>query len=102
MTAPASPSARNSGRQRPKQRAQPHGGKLNLGGTPGNKGGGRKSKDFLTRCVEATEDDGLWDEARKKNANSLLGLAASYAHGLPKQTTQHEGELKIVVEYVKG
>jgi hypothetical protein len=97
VTAPAS--TVNNGKQRPKQRPQAHGGALNGGGTPGNKGGGRKSKDFLTRCVEATEDDGLWHEARKKNPNSVLGLAASYAHGLPKQTTEHSGAVTIRVEF---
>ena len=96
MTAPASPPTV----KRERNGRYPKG---TNGGAHGKKGrSGRKSKDFLARCIEATQDDGLWQEAREKNPNSVLGLAASYAHGLPKQSTEHTGELKIVVEYVKG
>ncbi len=78
--------------------------RLPVGNHPQNTGGkkgrsGRKSKAFLQRCVEASEDEKLWKEARKKNAVSILQMAAAYAHGLPKQTTTHSGEVTIKVQF---
>lgn len=62
---------------------------LPVGNHPGNTGGkkgrsGRKSKQFLARCLDATENDDLWQRAVHKTPCSVLDLAASYTHGKPK------------------
>lgn len=88
-------------RQKPSPRS---GVSLPAGNHPQNTGGkkgrsGRKSKAFLARCVEATEDDELWREAKKKSATSVLQMAAAYVHGQPKQAQRHEGDITIHVVY---
>ena len=81
-----------------------NGNRLPLGNQPGNTGGkkgrsGRKPKAFLERCVAATEDDELWQNASKKQPMGVLDLAAGYVHGKPKNTTEHTGEVKVRVVY---
>ena len=78
---------------------------LPLGNHPGNTGGkkgrsGRKSKAFLQRCIEATEDPTLWDAARKKNPVSVLALAAEFSASKPAQelNATHQIILKAVRE----
>lgn len=52
----------------------------------GKKGrSGRKSKAFLTRCITLLGDEKLWTEARKRNANRVLEMAAEYTQGKPAQ-----------------
>jgi len=77
---------------------------LPLGAHPGNTGGkkgrsGRKSRDFLQRCLEATEDDPLWQAAKKKSAFSTLEMAASYTYGKPTKSVEHSGKVKVEVSF---
>jgi hypothetical protein len=64
-------------------------------GKPGRSG--RKPKAFLERCLAATEDDELWQSAKKKQPMSLLDLSASYTHAKPKQDIEHSGEVTFRV-----
>jgi hypothetical protein len=88
----------NSGPHTVKLRPGRNGGQLRSG-NPGNKGGGLHSEAFKERVRRLAEEDALWQEARKKNPNHVLGLVASYHEGIPKQQTQLSGEVKIVVRY---
>ena len=96
----AEPEAKNGIKYAP---PSPKGGALlPLGKHPWQTGGkkgrsGRKSKDFLTRCLEATEDSDLWQAARKKQPYSVLDMAAGYTHGKPKSTTELTGEVTVRV-----
>lgn len=78
------------------------GAELPLGAHPGNTGGkkgrsGRKSNDFLARCLAATEDDELWRLSRKKSPHATLDTAASYIYGKPTQQVVTSGKIEIVI-----
>ena len=60
----------------------------------GKKGrSGRKSRAFLQRCIDATEDPTLWEAARKKNPVSVLALAAEFSASKPAQELKAEHTL---------
>lgn len=65
----------------------------NTGGKKGRSG--RKSKAFLQRCLEATEDPLLWAASARKHPLGLLELSAGYAHGKPAQSVAVAGEIVI-------
>lgn len=52
----------------------------------GKKGrSGRKSKAFIERCITLLGDETLWAEARAKNPQRVLEMAAEYSQGKPAQ-----------------
>lgn len=86
---------------------QPHGGALNAGGTPGNKGGTGRPPNWLKEWC----DDLLADADAKAQVEAILKdnkhqayatmwkAVAERAHGKPKETVEHTGAItQYVVE----
>lgn len=80
-------------------RTPKHGGGKLQNGNPGNKGGGRRSNDFLARCLAATEDPELWKASKEKAPLGLLDLSASYTHAKPATQTEITGDVTIKVQF---
>lgn len=76
-------------------------------GNPGNSGGkkgrsGRKPNNFVEWCKSLTEDEVARDVYAARNRSGdlhVMKFAAEYAHGKPKDTVTHEGEITVRVEY---
>lgn len=88
----------DNGRKRVTKTRQPHGGALNSGGTPGNRGGlGGTPKSFAYWCRDLVESDEAREQfkaiIRDKDHAQWLGamkLALAYAngYGLPVQRVE--------------
>jgi hypothetical protein len=82
---------------------QPHGGALNSGGTPGNKGGpGRPPKVFKMFCTDLTSDPEFQSQlertAKDPGSQHYIGavkLATAYSEGLPSQPIALKAEVTV-------
>lgn len=91
---------------------QPHGGAILQGGNPGNKGGGRTPnwlKDWCDELLAKKESKAqvqavLADSTHTAYA-SMWKAVADRAHGRPKETIEHQGEIKhgvVILPAVQG
>jgi hypothetical protein len=79
------------------KRTQPHGGALNVGGTPGNAGGtGRPTKAFKKFCRELAASEEYQEALRQaattwasKNFVGAAKLVASFATSKPAKKVHH-------------
>jgi hypothetical protein len=83
------------------------GGKLKLGGTPGNRGNprGRPTKEFKAWCQALLDDPNnrqAVEAILSNNAHpaypAIWKAVADRAHGKPSQTIEHKGTLSLVVD----
>lgn len=89
-----------------------HGGRLNLGGTPGNKGGGRRPDwlkdwcdDLLAKQESKAQVEAVLGNAKHPAYASMWKAVADRAHGRPKETVEHQGEIKhgvVILPAVQG
>lgn len=76
---------------------QPHGGAILTGGVPGHVGaGGRPPDAFYDHCEKYSTDPELWEEARKKNPNHVLEMAARFTR--PEPPKHHKIEATVRFE----
>jgi hypothetical protein len=79
---------------------QPHGGALNAGGTPGNRGGGRPPDEFKRRMAEMASSDAALsylEECLTGTHGPEVALraqqyAADRGYGKPSQPVEHTGK----------
>ena len=85
------------------QVAQPHGGALNSGGTPGNKGGtGRPPKEFKDWLASLLDDDTVREQAeailRDKDHRAFPTIysdTVDRVHGKTTQKLEHSGKIAL-------
>jgi hypothetical protein len=80
---------------------QPHGGALNAGGTPGNKGG-RPRNEFIEWCEELLNDPATREAAAAilkdkdhRAFKAMFSEVADRVHGKAKQNVELSGSLKL-------
>ena len=77
------------------KRPQPHGGALNAGGTPGNRGGGRPKDEFkalmrqLVSCAPTeTQLKTILSDAAHPHFMRALDFATAHGYGRPTETVE--------------
>lgn len=102
----------STGPKKPEKVPQPHGGALNSGGTPGNKGGGRPPDEFKRRMAAMASSETALDyleaclngEHGPEVALRAQQYAAERGYGKVPQALEHTGKdgAPLRVEIIGG
>jgi hypothetical protein len=88
---------------------QPHGGALQRGGTPGNKGGGRPKNEFKAICRELTTREAtliavmaILEDPKHEHYMSALKWASEHGYGKATETIENNTTVTVKQEWTFG